>query len=143
MTTALILFAHGARDPEWASPMRRVQAAIRERLDSVPVEVAFLEFMAPNLADCAAALIGAGVTGIVVIPMFIAQGGHLKREVPEMLGRLRSAYPEVQFSLGGPIGENDIVVQAMATAALEAAGELLIRLPAGQAVAGIGVDAVD
>ena len=75
--------------------------------------------------------------------MFIAQGGHLKREVPEMLGRLRLTYPEVQFSLGGAIGENEIVVQAMATAALEAAGELLIRLPAGQAVAGIGVDAVD
>ena len=26
---ALILFAHGARDPEWANPMRRVQAAVR------------------------------------------------------------------------------------------------------------------
>ncbi len=129
MTTALILFAHGARDPEWASPMRRVQAAIRQRLSSVPVEVAFLEFMAPNLPDCAAALIGAGASGIVVMPMFIAQGGHLKREVPEMLDQLRSTYPEVQFSLGGAIGENEIVVQAMATAALAAAGEILTRQP--------------
>ena len=48
MTTALILFAHGARDPEWASPMRRVQAAIRKRLGGVQVELAFLEFMAPS-----------------------------------------------------------------------------------------------
>ncbi len=55
MTTALILFAHGARDPEWAEPLRRVQAAIRWRLDSVPVELAFIEFMAPNLTECAAA----------------------------------------------------------------------------------------
>ena len=78
MTTALILFAHGARDPEWANPMRRVQAAIRKRLGGVQVELAFLEFMAPNLHDCAAALVA--------------------------------------------IGENEIVIQAMATAALEAAG---------------------
>ena len=54
--------------------------------------------------------------------MFIAQGGHLKREVPEMLDVLRLTYPEVQFSLGAAIGENEIVVQAMATAALAVAG---------------------
>ena len=129
MTTALILFAHGARDPEWAAPLRRVQAAIRRRLDSVPVELAFLEFMAPNLTECAAALVAGGAANIVVIPMFIAQGGHLKREVPELLDRLRSTWPEVQFSLGGAIGENEIVVQAMATAALAAAGDILTKQP--------------
>ena len=122
MTTALILFAHGARDPEWASPMRRVQAAIRKRLGGVPVELAFLEFMAPNLHDCAAALVAAGAAKIVVVPMFIAQGGHLKRDVPAMISQLRSTWPQVQFSLGDAIGENEIVIQAMATAALEAAG---------------------
>ena len=129
MTTALILFAHGARDPEWANPLRRVQAAIRQRLSGVPVEMAFLEFMAPTLSDCVAALVGGGAKNIVVMPMFIAQGGHLKREVPEMLGRLRSTWPEVRFSLGDAIGENEIVVQAMATAALAAAGDILTKPP--------------
>ena len=127
MTTALILFAHGARDPEWANPLRRVQAAIRRRAAGMAVELAFLEFMAPNLHDCAAALVANGATRIVVLPMFIAQGGHLKREVPEMLGRLRSTWPAVQFSLAGAIGENEIVVQAMAAAALAAAGEILTK----------------
>ncbi len=127
MTTALILFAHGARDPEWANPLRRVQAAIRQRAAGMAVELAFLEFMAPNLHDCAAALVAGGATKIVVMPMFIAQGGHLKREVPEILERLRSTWPAVQFSLAGAIGENEIVVQAMAAAALAAAGEILTK----------------
>lgn len=130
MTTALILFAHGARDPEWANPLCRVQAAIRQRAAGMAVELAFLEFMAPNLHDCAAALVANGATKIVVMPMFIAQGGHLKREVPDMLARLRSTWPEVRFSLGEAIGENEIVVQAMATAALEAAGKILTKPPA-------------
>ena len=120
--TALILFAHGARDPEWASPMRRVRGAVMQQAPSLRVELAFLEFMAPNLHDCAAALVADGAAKIVVMPMFIAQGGHLKRDVPEMIGQLRSTWPQVQFSLGDAIGENEIVVQAMATAALEAAG---------------------
>jgi sirohydrochlorin cobaltochelatase len=130
MTTALILFAHGARDPEWANPLRRVQAAIRQRAAGMAVELAFLEFMAPSLHDCAAALVANGATKIVVLPMFIAQGGHLKREVPEMLGRLRSTWPEVRFSLDEAIGENEIIVQAMATAALEAIGKILTKPPA-------------
>lgn len=122
MTTALILFAHGARDPEWANPMRRVQAAVRQRMTGVPVELAFLEFMAPTLPDCAAGLIAQGVDKVVVMPMFVARGGHLKKETPEMIEALRSTYPNVEFSLGNAIGEHELVVQAMATAALEVAG---------------------
>lgn len=122
MTTAIILFAHGARDPEWANPLRRIQAVVRERMAEVPVELAFLEFIAPSLPESTAQLVARGARKIVVLPMFIAQGGHLKREVPEMLEALRSTYPEVQFSLGAAIGENEIVVQAMASAALQAAG---------------------
>ena len=122
MTTAIILFAHGARDPEWANPLRRIQAVVRERMVKVPVELAFLEFIAPSLPESTAQLVARGARKIVVLPMFIAQGGHLKREVPEMLEALRSTYPDVQFSLGAAIGENEIVVQAMASAALQAAG---------------------
>lgn len=122
MKTALILFAHGARDPEWANPMRRVQAVVREQVVDVPVELAFLEFMTPTLPECAAQLVAQGADKVVILPMFIARGGHLKKEVPEMLAVLRCTYPNVEFSLGGAIGEHDTVVQAMASAALEVAG---------------------
>ena len=122
MKTALILFAHGARDPEWASPMRRVQAEIRRQQPGAMVELAFLEFMAPTLPECIAQVLAQGVTQVVVLPMFIARGGHLKRDLPELLESLRSTYPQVSFSLCGAIGEHEKVVQAMAAAALLEAG---------------------
>ena len=100
MKTALILFAHGARDPEWANPMRRVQAAVQARQPGVPVELAFLEFMAPTLSESIAGLLAGGVRKIVVMPMFIARGGHLKRDLPEMLAALRVAHPDVEFIQG-------------------------------------------
>lgn len=118
MKTALVLFAHGARDPEWATPMRRVQAAIQLRSPEQMVELAFLEFMAPTLPECFAQLIGAGAEKLVILPMFIARGGHLKRELPEMLDVLRLSYPGVEFSLLGAVGENEAVIQAMADVAL-------------------------
>jgi sirohydrochlorin cobaltochelatase len=122
MTKAIILFAHGARDPEWADPMRRVQAAILGLAGNVTVELAFLEFMTPTLPECVNGLLAGGASDIVVVPMFIARGGHLKRDLPEMLDQLRSTWPKVRFSLCGAIGEDEAVVRAMAAAALREAG---------------------
>jgi sirohydrochlorin cobaltochelatase len=122
MTTALILFAHGARDPEWANPMRRVQAAIRLQVSDMPVELAFLEFLTPSLPDAVANLVKQGADKIVVMPMFIARGGHLKNDLPGIIEVLRSTYPNVEFSLGGAIGEDESVIQAMAMATLNFAG---------------------
>ena len=122
MTTALILFAHGARDPEWANPLRRVEAAIRQRITTAPVELAFLEFLPPTLDDSVANMVAQGASKIVVLPMFIAAGGHLKRELPQMIEQLRTTYPAVEFVQYGAIGEHEMVVQAIAAASLEVAG---------------------
>ena len=115
MSQALILFAHGARDPAWAEPVRRVQRAIETLDPSLRVEVAFLEFMTPTLPDCAAAL-AASCQRILVLPMFIAQGGHLKRDVPAILAELKVRYPDVAFEQAAAIGEMDSVIRAMAEA---------------------------
>lgn len=117
--TALILFAHGARDPAWADPMRRVRAAVLERAPAARVELAFLEFMSPDLETCATALAGEGFARIVVVPMFIAQGGHLKKDVPVLVDRLRACHPQVEFTLVPPVGEAEPVVRAMAGHAVD------------------------
>ena len=42
---AIILIAHGARDPEWAAPMRRVWAAIQAQRPDQRIELAFLDLI--------------------------------------------------------------------------------------------------
>ena len=44
---AIVLFGHGARDPQWAEPMKRLQTILLEQLSGVQVELAFLELMSP------------------------------------------------------------------------------------------------
>ena len=112
--TALILFAHGARDPEWASPMRRVCAAVHAQAPELRVELAFLEFMTPTLRDCAQVLLADNYRRLIVLPMFIAQGGHLKHDLPQLIDELREQNPQVSFELAGAVGEVKSVVQAMA-----------------------------
>jgi sirohydrochlorin cobaltochelatase len=86
------------------------------------VEVAFLEFMEPDLAAAAKALVAEGVDAITVVPLFIAAGGHLKKELPVMLDELRQCYPGVDFTLTSPVGESDAVIAAMACEAKRSAG---------------------
>ncbi|MBL8484917.1 MAG: CbiX/SirB N-terminal domain-containing protein, partial [Rhodocyclaceae bacterium] len=78
----LILFAHGARDPDWARPILAVAEQVKNAHGAARVEVAFLELMQPDLETALLRLIAAGSRSVLVVPMFIAQGGHLKRDLP-------------------------------------------------------------
>ena len=117
MNEALILFGHGARDPEWARPLQQIQAQIVAADPARPVAVAFLEFMTPTLPEQVARFVADGVEEIAVVPMFIAQGGHLKRELPVMLDELARHYPALCLRLTPAIGEHPAVLAAMAGAA--------------------------
>lgn len=120
--TALILFAHGSRDPDWAAPLKRVRAAVLAASPALRIELAFLEFLSPSLQDCAAEMVSEGYDRIVVVPMFIAQGGHLKNDLPQIVDELRARFPLVEFDMPGPVGEAESVVQAMAAHVLGLSG---------------------
>lgn len=114
----LLLFAHGARDPQWALPFEAVVARIAAKQPGLPVVLAFLEFMTPNLAEAGKRLAGAGCTEVAVVPLFLGAGGHVRKDLPVLLEAMSKQHPEVRWSLAPAIGEVDSVVQAMAEAAL-------------------------
>ncbi len=111
---ALVLFAHGARDPQWAEPFRRIQAAIRARRAGCVVELAFLELMQPVLADAIAGLVAAGHRHITVAPLFMAQGGHLRNDLPRLLDTIRAAHPGVVLTVLPAVGDVDAILDAIA-----------------------------
>lgn len=111
---AVVLFGHGARDPEWAGPMQRVRERMLADAPALAVELAFLEFMSPTLEQAVDTLVGQGATRIGVVPVFLAQGGHLKRDVPVLLEAARRRHPGCEISLALAAGEAPGVVTAIA-----------------------------
>lgn len=120
LNTGLLLFAHGARDPEWARPFEAVAERVRAARPGTPVCLSYLEFMAPGLVDGGAQLVAQGCLRVEVVPLFLGAGGHVRKDLPLLLQTLRSAHPGVQFGLHPAVGELDGVVNAMAAAALAA-----------------------
>ncbi len=117
-TTAILLFAHGARDPGWAEPFRRIAGRLKAARPGLRVELAFLEFMEPRLADAVAALAGAGIDRITLVPLFLAQGGHLKEDLPRLLDDIRGQHSSVRIDVTAAIGDSESLTNAIADWAL-------------------------
>lgn len=120
MTTrsSIILFAHGARDPEWAAPLRRIAARLRAARPGLPVQLAFLELMQPALADAVAGMAADCITRITVVPLFLAQGGHLREDLPRLLDDIRRSHPGVTIDVTQAIGDSEVLTAAIADWAL-------------------------
>ena len=113
MTTGIILFAHGARDPGWARPVERLQRMLRERMPEAMIEAAFLEHMTPTLEDAASGLVARGATELSVVPVFIAQGAHLREDLPRRVEALGVAHPGIPVRIAPPIGEVDTILSSI------------------------------
>jgi sirohydrochlorin cobaltochelatase len=114
----LILFAHGARDSAWAAPFEAVAARLRAQRPGCHVALAYLELMAPDLPAAAVSLVQAGCLRVDIVPMFLGTGGHVRRDLPALVQRLREQHPGIEWSLRTAIGEHPVVIEAMARAAL-------------------------
>lgn len=124
----MILFAHGARDARWAEPFLRLQQQVQNQLQTqlqdqaqeVIVCLAFLEFMQPTLVQAVQQLLAQDCHEISVIPVFLAQGGHVLRDLPALIQNLQQEYPHLQISLAKAIGEDPAVIQAIANYCVQA-----------------------
>jgi sirohydrochlorin cobaltochelatase len=118
--TGLVLFAHGARDAQWAQPFEAVARQVRAQRPQCEVRLAYLEFLAPALPEAGAQLVAAGCTRVRVLPLFLGQGGHLKRDLPQLVDALRAAHPQVSWHLHRAAGEWPALIDAMAALAAQA-----------------------
>jgi sirohydrochlorin cobaltochelatase len=123
MKRGVLLFAHGARDPRWADHFEEVARRVRQHDPSLSLQLAFLEFMTPSLQDAGQALAADGCGHVDVVPLFLGTGGHVRKDLPELLAHLAGTFPGVNWQLRPAIGEVERVIQAMARAVADFADE--------------------
>ena len=109
----IVLFAHGARDPEWARPFEEICRRVRASRPEYPIALAYLEAMSPTLEEAIDSLAEQGASAITVFPLFMAQGGHLKEDLPRILGAIRGTHPHVPIALESAIGEVPEILEAI------------------------------
>jgi sirohydrochlorin cobaltochelatase len=114
VSVGIVLFAHGSRDPDWAMPFEALAQRVAERSVEARVALAYLELLSPTLEEAVASLLAAGATDINIAPIFLAPGGHVKRDLPRIIASLVERHPSARFHVLTTIGESDAILDAMA-----------------------------
>ena len=112
--SAVVLFAHGSRESDWVLPFERLRAKIAAALGADAVGLAYLEHSLPPLDQAIAALYAGGVRRVTVVPLFLAAGGHLKRDLPRMLEDIVRRHPGLSAQVTPPLGEVEPILDAIA-----------------------------
>lgn len=114
MTTGLILFAHGARDPRWAEPFQKFEQRIRGLAPELEVRLCYLELMQPDLATAIEELVAVRVRDVRIVPVFLGQGGHVRRDLAGLVAGVQARFPGVAITCSPPAGEDEAVLDALA-----------------------------
>jgi sirohydrochlorin cobaltochelatase len=113
-SSAIVLFAHGARDPSWAEPFHRIVERLRRKQPATRVELAFLEGMDPPLESAIEQLVKEGADYITVVPLFLARGGHLKKDLPNIVQDIRQRHPSLRIHVSKAVGDSEELTIAIA-----------------------------
>ncbi|MEV6835423.1 sirohydrochlorin chelatase [Streptomyces sp. NPDC051133] len=102
---ALVLAAHGSRDPRALATVRTLVDRIRELRPTLPVHLGHIELNEPLLPDTLAAL---GGTQAVLVPLLLSRGYHVKQDIPQM-----AAAAPVRARVAAPLGPHPLLAEAL------------------------------
>lgn len=106
MSRRIILLAHGSSDKRWCETF---EALAQPTLDAVSgSQIAYMELASPSLQSVIADSAGEGITEFSIVPLFLAAGRHLRKDVPAMVRELEQSLG-VTIELGAPVGENPLL----------------------------------
>ncbi|MFI8487158.1 sirohydrochlorin chelatase [Streptomyces rubrogriseus] len=111
-TPALVVVAHGSRDPRALGTVRALLDRVRALRPALPVRLGHVELNEPLLPDTLTAL---GDGAAVLVPLLLSRGHHVKRDIPAM-----AAASPARTRQAAPLGPHPLLVDALHARLLEA-----------------------
>jgi sirohydrochlorin ferrochelatase len=114
MTTALLLVAHGSRDPRSGAAIEALAARVAAARPGVRVATASLEHRGLRPVPVAHQLAAAGATGIVAVPLLLSDAYHSTVDVPAVTAEIRATLPHLPIARAGVLGPDELLSAALA-----------------------------
>jgi sirohydrochlorin cobaltochelatase len=119
----LVLIAHGSRDARWREPVERIFTAVSTAIGGDAVRLVYMELSSPRLQDVAVEASMDGTRTLLVLPLFLAAGGHVDREIAFQCEDVRKLHPQLQVELLPPLGAHPEFVDFVARIGREHLGD--------------------
>lgn len=119
MKLGVVVLGHGSRASvgDANQVVFALADIIKARLGLDLVETAIMNDKSglPDMATAVQKLVAQGAENIVVAPVFLTNGMHMRSDIPTQITALSRRYPQVNITLAGHIGADpriaDIVIE--------------------------------
>ncbi|MER5782161.1 sirohydrochlorin chelatase [Streptomyces mobaraensis] len=133
---ALLLVAHGSRDPRHAATVAALRARVAARLPRVRVAAGFLDLRTPDVPTALARLAEDGVRTVVAVPLLLTHAFHASSDIPDVL---RTATPrELTVRQAPVLGPSRLLLSALERRLREAGVPADARRTTGVVLAAAG-----
>ncbi|MDN6318870.1 MAG: CbiX/SirB N-terminal domain-containing protein [Marinobacter sp.] len=106
----IILLAHGSSDKRWCATF---EALAEPTLKAVSgSRIAYMELAEPSLSTVIHEGVTSGDRDFTIVPLFLAAGRHLRKDVPAMIQRLEET-TGASIKLSPPVGEDPLLGDAI------------------------------
>ena len=116
----LIIVAHGSHDPSWRASVESVTESLQADLGPERLRLAYMDCTSPTLADVVSEAARAGVVRIRVLPLFLANEGHVNRDIRPAVEEIRAVHPSAEIELLPAVGQHRFFREMLAKIAGEA-----------------------
>lgn len=125
MKTAIVIACHGSRRQAPGGPeIDLVVRQLRRLCPNLPIFHGALQLSSPSIGDAVASAVISGAGKVVVVPMFLFWGEHVRVDIPAELDRLRGRFPGIEIVYGRHIGADSRLAEILADRIQEVAGAL-------------------
>lgn len=111
--TGIIILGHGSRLHKANKLLSEVARIIKKKNNYNFIEPAYLQFHHPDLSASIKKVIEKGCRKVIIVPFFLFEGNHVKRDIPRTVKKAIKRYRDVKFiftkSLGQDVNISDIV----------------------------------
>ncbi|MGA8116544.1 MAG: sirohydrochlorin chelatase [Actinocatenispora sp.] len=114
MSSALVLLAHGSRDPRSAAAIEALVRRIVAARPGLRVAAAYLEHLGRRPAEVFRSMLADGATDLVTVPLLLTAAYHGTVDVPAVLAAARDELPVgVRLMSGHLLGPDERLLDAL------------------------------
>lgn len=111
----VMIVGHGSRSLKSQEDFKKVIDIIEKKLDHTKVYGTNMELAEPLMEDTIDEIVkeNSGISEIIVVPFFLFEGMHIRKDIPEKLDEFRGKYPDIKITFGRPLGADPMIAEVL------------------------------
>ncbi len=96
MKTGVVIIGHGSRVPESRGIYEEIARKAQEK-SGLMVRVGYMKHWTPTFTEAVRGFLEEGVKRVIIVPLFLLPGLHVKEDIPVLLGLKEGEVPEFGY----------------------------------------------